>query len=65
MNTLLTYACEKFIVAKLTVFSDKKGAEEKAERFRKQMMISKKESMLQWNDNNESTIVNKNYHALS
>ena len=45
LNTLLTYTCEKLIVAKLTVICDKKGADEKAEKFRKQMMISKNESM--------------------
>jgi hypothetical protein len=44
---VLTYACEKFIVAKLTVICDNKGAEDKAQNFKKQMMIAKDESAVQ------------------
>jgi len=44
VNSVLTFACEKLIVAKLTVICDKKGGEDKARNFKQQMIIAKDQS---------------------
>jgi len=47
LNSVLTFACEKLIVAKLTAICDNKYGEEKARNFKQQMIIAKDQSQVQ------------------